>query len=97
MGYRAGYLCLYAHPYRADRLRQSHVGHGPLAIARDLMVINVTKKDIVVRMAVVVEYVLPPAVTQPYRDAKRTDKKETSKFIMEGRWKGYTPPPRPKK
>ena len=28
---------------------------GPLAIARDLMVINVTKDDIVVRMAVVDE------------------------------------------
>jgi ribonuclease Z len=36
---------------------------GPLAIARDLMVINVTKDNIEVRMAVVDDYVLPPNVT----------------------------------
>ena len=36
---------------------------GPLALARDLQVINVTKDDIKVRMASVDEYVLPPDVT----------------------------------
>jgi ribonuclease Z len=34
----------------------------PLAVARDLMVINVTKDDLEVRMAVVDDYVLPPDV-----------------------------------
>ena len=60
------------------------------------MAINVTRKDIVVRMAVVDEYVRPPAVTKAYLEAKRTGKKEPSKFIQDGRWKGYTPPPMPK-
>ena len=70
---------------------------GPLTIARDLMVINVTKETIKVRMATVDEYVLPPDVTQAYKDAPRSDKKKTSKHISSGKWKGYTPPPMPKK
>jgi ribonuclease Z len=70
---------------------------GPLALARDLMVINVTKKTIKVRMASVDEYVLPPDVTQAYKDAPRTDPKEPSEYILEGKWKDYTPPPMPKK
>ena len=70
---------------------------GPLALARDLMVINVTKDTIKVRMATVDEYVLPPAVTQGYKDAARTSPKETSDFISSGKWKGYNPPPMPKK
>ncbi len=77
-----------------DGVRKTY--DGPLALARDLMVINVTKEDIRVRMAVVDEYVLPPDVTQAYKGASRTDKKETSKFIQSGKWKGYTPPPMPK-
>ncbi len=60
------------------------------------MVLNVTKDDIVVRMAVVDDYVLPPDVTQGYKDADRTAKKETSEFIQSGKWKGYTPPAMPK-
>ncbi len=48
-------------------------------------------------MAVVDEYVLPPDVTKAYKDADRTAKKETSKYILSGKWKGYTPPPMPKK
>ncbi|MCH8033107.1 MAG: MBL fold metallo-hydrolase [Bacteroidetes bacterium] len=78
-----------------DGVRKTY--DGPLALARDLMVINVTKEDIKVRMAVVDEYVLPPDVTKGYIDAPRSDKKETSKYITDGKWKGYTPPPMPKK
>ena len=70
---------------------------GPLVLARDLMVINVTKEDIRVRMAVVDEYVLPPDVTKAYIDAPRTDQKKTSEYITSGKWKDYTPPPMPKK
>jgi len=70
---------------------------GPLTLARDLMVINVTKDDMVVRMATVDEYVLPPNVTQAYKDAPRSDQKHPSKYISSGKWKGYTPPPMPKK
>jgi ribonuclease Z len=69
---------------------------GPLALARDLMVINVTKKDIRVRMAVVDEYVLPPPVSQAYVDADRSDQKRPGEFTESGKWKDYTPPPMPK-
>lgn len=69
---------------------------GPLTIARDLMVINVTKEDIVVRMATVDEYVLPPDVTPGYIKAARTGKKSPSDAITEGKWKDYTPPAMPK-
>jgi ribonuclease Z len=68
---------------------------GPLAIARDLMVINVTKEKILVRMAVVDEYVLPPDVTPAYVKAPRTDTKSPSEAILGGKWDGYTPPPMP--
>jgi len=70
---------------------------GPLTIARDLMVINVTKETIKVRMASVDEYALPPDVTPAYVNAPRTDTKSPSKAIEAGKWDGYTPPPMPKK
>ena len=70
---------------------------GPLAIARDLMVINVTKATIKVRMATVDEYVLPPDVTPAYVKAPRTDRKSPSQAILGGKWDGYTPPPMPKR
>ncbi len=69
---------------------------GPLALARDLMVINVTEDIIKVRMASVDEYVLPPDVTPAYINAPRTDQKSPSEAILSGKWKGYTPPPMPK-
>jgi ribonuclease Z len=78
-----------------DEVRKIY--QGPLAIARDLMVINVTKEDIVVRMATVDEYVLPPDVTEAYQKAPRTDEKSPSDWTMAGKWKGYTPPPMPEK
>jgi ribonuclease Z len=78
-----------------DGVRKTY--EGPLALARDLMVINVTKETIKVRMASVDEYVLPPDVTQAYKKAPRTDTKQPGKHILSGKWKGYTPPPMPKK
>jgi ribonuclease Z len=70
---------------------------GPLAIARDLMVINVTKDNLKVRMAVVDEYVLPPDVTPGYIKAPRiAPRNEPSKDTIAGKWEGYTPPPMPK-
>ncbi|MCA0900660.1 guanitoxin biosynthesis MBL fold metallo-hydrolase GntH [Microbulbifer agarilyticus] len=68
---------------------------GPLALARDLMVINVTKNDITVRMATVDEYVLPPAVSEAYKNAPRTEEKSPSEKVEAGKWQGYTPPPMP--
>jgi len=78
-----------------DGIRKTY--DGPLTIARDLMVINVTKKHMVVRMATVDEYALPPDVTEAYKKAPRTDEKHPGKFIESGKWKGYTPPPMPEK
>jgi ribonuclease Z len=43
------------------------------------------------------EYALPPDVTQAYKKAPRTDEKQPGKHILSGKWKGYTPPPMPKK
>jgi len=76
-----------------DGVRKTY--DGPLALARDLMVINVTKDTIKVRMATVDEYVLSPDVTQAYKEAPRSDDKQPSEYIMDGKWKGYTPPPMP--
>ena len=70
---------------------------GPLTLARDLMVINVTPDDLVVRMATVDEYVLPPDVTPAYVKAPRTNPKSPSEIVEAGRWDGYTPPPMPKR
>jgi len=78
-----------------DGVRKTY--DGPLALARDLMVINVTKDTIKVRMATVDEYVLPPNVTEAYKKAPRSDDKQPSEYIIGGKWKGYTPPPMPKK
>ena len=78
-----------------DGVRKTY--DGPLALARDLMVINVTKEAIKVRMATVDEYALPPDVSQDYKTAPRSDEKHPSEFIMSGKWKDYTPPPMPKK
>ncbi len=78
-----------------DEVRKTY--DGPLSLARDLMVINVTKDNIVERMAVVDEYVLPPDVTKQYIDAPRTDQKHPSEKVESGKWKGYTPPPMPER
>jgi ribonuclease Z len=78
-----------------DDVRKSY--SGPLTIARDLMVINVTKENMMVRMATVDEYVLPPDVTEAYKKAPRTNEKHPSEWVESGKWKGYTPPPMPKR
>jgi hypothetical protein len=54
-----------------DGVRKTYA--GPLALACDLMVVNVTKDDIKVRMASADEYVLPPNVTDAYKKAPRTN------------------------
>ena len=54
-----------------DGVRKTY--DGPLALARDLMVINVTKDTIKVRMATVDEYVLPPDVGEAYKEEAISD------------------------
>jgi ribonuclease Z len=68
---------------------------GPLTIATDLMVWNVTKDAIITREAVLPDRVTPPATTAAYKNAPRSGEAEMSKFIMDGVWKGFTPPPLP--
>jgi len=78
-----------------DGVRKTY--DGPLVLARDLMVINVTRENIEVRMAIVDDYVLPSDVDMAYKKAPRTNTKKPSDWTIAGKWKGYTPPPMPKK
>ena len=68
---------------------------GPLSMAEDLMVWNITKDHIEVRMAIVDENAWPTGASEAYRKAPRKEKAEISEFIKNGRWKGYIPPPIP--
>lgn len=70
---------------------------GPLTIATDLMVWNVTKDTITVREAVFPDRVTPPPTTKAYHEAPRSGEAKMSKYIMDGVWKGFTPPPLPDK
>jgi ribonuclease Z len=82
-----------------DRVRTTY--DGPLSLAEDFMVWNITKDDIRVRMAVVEEHTwAPPLVSKP--ELPRKDDRENygkemgvavdsmgySDFIKEGRWGG---------
>ncbi len=70
---------------------------GPLVIATDLMVWNVTKDDIILREAVFPDRVTPPPTTDSYKNAPRSGEAKMSDYIMDGVWKGFTPPPLPNK
>ena len=69
---------------------------GPLAIADDLMVWNVTKDAITLREAVFADRVMPPSVTEAYHKAARSGEAKMSQFVMDGVWDGFVPPPLPK-
>ena len=83
-----------------DRIRTTY--DGPLSLAEDFMVWNITKDDIRVRMAAVEEHTWAPplasAAQPPGGDADRekfskssgvpVDALRYSKFISEGRWPG---------
>jgi ribonuclease Z len=70
--------------------------NGPLTIATDLMVWNVTKDTITMREAVFPDRVTPPPTTDTYKKAPRSGEAKMSEYIMGGVWKGFTPPPLPK-
>jgi len=73
---------------------------GPLTLADDMTVWNVTDEQVVVREALVSEDVAPTGTSHAYRTAKREPpevaKDWISPDINAGKWKGYTPPPLPK-
>jgi len=58
---------------------------GPLALATDYMVFNVTKKKIKTRIAVIDEDIWPPAATQPKLPPDFSKRIGFSKEIMSGR------------
>ena len=73
--------------------------NGPLTIASDMMVWNVTDEQVVVREVVEDENVPPTGTTAAYRNAKREPPSVAEKWISPdinaGKWEGYTPPPLP--
>jgi len=82
-----------------DRIRKTY--DGPLSLADDFMVWNITKDDIRVRMAVVEEETWSPPAGSPAEAPKDADKEQFSKdsgvpakamvysdFITKGRWSG---------
>lgn len=70
---------------------------GPLTIASDLFVWNVTKEKITVREAVAPERLYPPPAGPEWGAAKRSGEATTSEFIKSGVWEGFKPPPLPEK
>ena len=78
-----------------EGIRQTY--DGPLTIANDLMVWNVSKDTITTREAVFADRVTPPPTTQAYKNAPRSGEAKMSDYIMSGVWKGFTPPPLPEK
>ena len=70
---------------------------GPLTIADDLMVWNVSKDKITMREAVFADRVTPPSTTTRYKKAPRSGEAKMSKYVMDGVWEGFKPPPLPKK
>jgi ribonuclease Z len=68
---------------------------GPLTIASDLFVWNVTKDSIITRQASFPDRVTPPPTTESYKKAPRSGEAKMSKYIMDGVWDGFVPPPLP--
>ncbi len=67
-----------------DNIRETY--DGPLSMATDLMVWNITKDDITERMAVITEdaWAVPGTARQPGQEKGR--KSEFTQFILSGRW-----------
>lgn len=76
-----------------DGIRKTY--NGPLTIANDLMVWNVTKDHITMREAVFPDRVTPPSTTEGYQTAKRSGIAKMSDYVMGGVWDGFKPPPLP--
>ena len=58
---------------------------------------TITKDAIVQREVVSSERVQAPPTTRGYKEAKRSGQASYSKFINDGKWKGYKPPPLPER
>ena len=77
-----------------DGIRATYA--GPLSLATDMMVWNVTDEQVVVREAIVTDDVAPTGTSLAYRQAEREPPSVAdgwiSDFINSGKWDGYTPP-----
>jgi len=82
-----------AHREQVEAIRK--VYDGPLTMADDLVVWNITAEHIEVRKAVVDALPLPPGTTVGYAKAERSEMSDVSAAIRKGAWEGYTPPPLP--
>ena len=73
---------------------------GPLTMATDMLVWNVTDEQVVVREIFEDENVAPTGTVAAYRSAEREPPSVAEKWISPdinaGKWEGYTPPPMPK-
>ena len=87
---------IYSEVYQA--VRETY--DGPLTLATDMMVWNVTDEQIVVREVYEDENVAPTGTTAAYRAAEREPPEVSQGWISPdinaGKWEGYTPPPIPK-
>ncbi len=85
-------------PEVTTKVRETY--DGPLSLAPDMTVWNVTDQQVVVREAVTDENAMPSGTTMAYRQAKREPPEVAAKWISPdinvGKWEGYTPPPLPK-
>jgi len=85
------------YPDTLDAVRETY--DGPLTLATDLTVWNVTDEQVVVREAITTENVAPTGTTAAYRKAKREPPEVAADWISDdinaGKWGGYTPPPLP--
>lgn len=72
---------------------------GPLTLATDMTVWNVTDEQVVVREVYEDDNVAPTGTSQAYREAERNDPSmaadDISPDINAGKWDGYQPPPIP--
>ena len=86
-------------PASLEAVRETY--DGPLTLAHDMMIWNVTDEQVVVREIFADENVAPTSTSIAYRKAKREPpevaKNWISPDINAGKWEGYQPPPLPKK
>ena len=80
-----------------ERVRSTY--DGPLTLASDMTVWNVTDEQVVVREVMEDEDVAPTGTTYAYRQAEREPPEVATDWISPdinaGKWEGYTPPPLP--
>jgi len=78
---------------QVEAIRESY--DGPLTLAEDLTVWNVSADHIEVRRAVVDTLPLPAGTTRGYAEAARAERQALSEALRRGAWEGYAPPALP--